>query len=590
MTSAMVPAPPTSVPTLNGSHSSIEECAADLLRSSSVFDDLDTEATSQTMLDGWNGEAADAYRNRVRVPAHAAAAASAAVRAAAKAMYDYADEFENLTSRRETLVDWRSRILHEINHLHAEKRRLAYEEGSISHQVLDLNRAITQFEDACDRFQAAIDTNDADLLGVLNGLMTVQAGHRAAAGGDIADTVMNRPGSPMNGGSPKEVAEWWRSLSEEEQFAVIAAYPEIIGATDGLPAVARDQANRLLLQQDIEALNLAEARGDIPAELRDIRGNIRAAEEAMANADGTSGVNSSRTRDPITQEPIPAFLLLYRPGDFGNDGGIAVAIGNPDTADNVAVSVPGINTDGTSIPQYTTQAQNLYESARLSDPNATSATIAWIGYDHPSGWDLGNTPFEGAAKDGGERLSTYVDGLQAARTREPSTMTVFGHSYGSTTAAHAAAGDGLDVDNLVLLGSPGAGGGARHADDLNVPQVWAGTNSRDFVGTLGDKGWVNKGNFFGAGLGRDPAEDDFGAIRFEAEAPDRGSSPNFSDHVKYYERGSESIHNMGQVMVGDYDDVTLAEHKYDPWWRGHVDPEVKRQPRELDPNRAPDVQ
>lgn len=591
MTSATIPAAPPLVPAVTGDFNAIEECASSLLRACVVFDDLDSAASATSLHDGWNGAAARAYRERVREPAKDAAAASAAVRAAAKAMHDFGDEFERLTYRRETLVEWRNSILHTIHHLHTQQRRLAYEPGSIAAQVHDLNRTIGEFETACDSLQTSIDTNEADLLAVLTHFMTVQAGRTAAAGGDLADSVMDRPGSPLKGGTPDEVAQWWRSLSDEERFAVIAAYPDILGAANGLPAAVRDQANRLLLEQDIAALDLAEARGEIPAELRAQRDNIRAAQEALANADGTSGVNSSRTRDPITQEPIPAFLLLYRPADFGNDGTIAIAIGDPDTADNLAVSVPGINTDGTSIPSYTQEAQNLYESARLSDPSTSSATIAWIGYNHPSGSNIGRTPFEGAAREGGELLSDYVDGLKAARTHEPAVMTVFGHSYGSTTSSHAAAGDGLDVDNLVLLGSPGASGGVSHASDLNVPQVWVGNNSRDLVGALGDKGAFGAGTFFGAGLGRDPAEDDFGAIRFEAEAPDRNSVfRNTSDHVKYYERGSESIFNMGQIMVGDYDEVTLAEHKYDPWWGPPVDPEATRTPRPLDRDRQPDQQ
>lgn len=132
---------------------------------------------------------------------------------------------------------------------------------------------------------------------------------------------------------------------------------------------------------------------------------------------------------------------------------------------------PGIKTDGASIPEYAENARNLYESARLSDPYSTSATIAWIGYNNHSDWDIGQTVSESAAIDGGERLSQYVSGLQAARESSPSVMTVIGHSYGSTTAAHAASDYGLEVGNLVLVGSPGAGGGVDSAAELNVPQV-----------------------------------------------------------------------------------------------------------------------
>ena len=592
MSSVSFPSTPQRVPTLEGEPATIEECAADLLRACSVFDDLDTEATSQSLLENWQGAAASAYQDRVAEVAKDGAAASAAVRAAAKAMYDYRDTFDRLSYHHDLLVDWRGRITSNLHYLSGLVRRGTYEDGSISHLVSDLRRTISDYDASCVRLEESIAANDAELLAVLNSLMTVQAGHRAAAGGDIADAVMERSGSPLHGAAPEEVAEWWRSLSEDEQFAVIAAYPDIIGAANGPPAAARDRANRILLERDIEALDLAEATDEITPELYAKRKNIRAAQEALENAEGTSGVNSSLTRDPITDELIPAFLLLYRPDDFGGDGAIALAIGDPDTADNVSVSVPGINTTGASIPNYTKEVQHLYESARLSDPNASSATITWIGYDHPSGWGLGNTLSESAAKDGGERLSSYVDGLQASRTTKPQHMTVIGHSYGSTTSAHAAAGPGLDADNLVLIGSPGASGGVKNADDLNVPGVWTGTNSHDPVpANFGDKGWFGAGTFFGAGLGRDPAEDTFGATRFRAEDPRRNTNPlNLDDHSRYYDRGTESIFNMGQIMVGDHHEVTIAEHRHDPMWQVPTEPEWDRTPLSLDENRKRDIQ
>lgn len=589
MSSASIPAFPDYPPRLKGNSEAIDSCASTLLRVSATFDDLDTVATSKVRLDGWDGDAADAYARRVRVTATDAAAASAAVRAGAKAMQDYVDRREDLKFRYETLREWRSSLVDLIRHLKAEEIRLRNEPGSIYQAALDARKSASFYRMDCDKFQEAMDQNDADLIAALTAVITVKAGRKAAADGDVADAVMGRPGSPLKDGTPQQVADWWNSLTDNEQFAVIAAYPDVIGAADGLPAHARDRANRILLEQDIAALDLAEKNGNLSEEQLAQRDNIRAAQQALEDAEGTSGKHNPLTRDPITQEAIPAFLLLYQPAKFGNDGTIAIAIGDPDTAQNLAVSVPGINTTGASIPNYTEEAQHLYESARLSDPYTSSATIAWIGYDHPSGLGLGNTVIERAAKDGGERLANYVDGLQASRTTEPRVMTVFGHSYGSTTSSHAAAGPGLDADNLVLLGSPGASGDVQHATDLNVPQVWAGTNSRDIVGAFGDNGWLGGDTLFGAGLGRDPAEDTFGANRFQAE--DATRNPHFrntDDHGKYYERGTESLYNMGQIMVGDYSEVDLADHTYDPWWGPPMDPEAIRTPTPTNDNRQPD--
>ena len=126
------------------------------------------------------------------------------------------------------------------------------------------------------------------------------------------------------------------------------------------------------------------------------------------------------------------------------------------------------------------------------------------------------------------------------------------------------------------------------AAGLNVPQVWAGNSSRDVVAALADDGWVGSHTLFGAGLGNDVAENDFGANRFQAEDETRASwHRNFDDHVKYYNRGTESIFNMGQIMVGDYDEVISAEPVHDPWWGAPQDPEVDRTPTPTVPENGP---
>ena len=82
----------------------------------------------------------------------------------------------------------------------------------------------------------------------------------------------------------------------------------------------------------------------------------------------------------------------------------------------------------------------------------------------------------------------------------------------------------------------------------------------------------------GAGLGDDPAEDDFGAIRFEAESTTRGDLPGFDQHSLYFDHNTESLYNISQIVNGNYDGVNEAEHNYDPWWGGVQDPELDRDP------------
>jgi len=131
----------------------------------------------------------------------------------------------------------------------------------------------------------------------------------------------------------------------------------------------------------------------------------------------------------------------------------------------------------------------------------------------------------------------------------------------------------------VLVGSPGAGGAADSASDLGDPDhVWAGANSRDPIANLGNHGWIHGETVFGAGLGDDPAEDDFGANRFEAESTSRGDIVSFEQHSKYFDHNTESLYNISQVVNGNYDAVQHADHVYDPWYDSPQDPEFDRDP------------
>lgn len=422
---------------------------------------------------------------------------------------------------------------------------------------------------------------------------------------DPADEAMTRPGAPGPSSTPEDVARWWEGLSEDERFAVTAANPEIIGSADGLPAEARDQANRSLLASDLATWEMRKAQGRLSPEEDTALGHANAASAALENI----------VVDPVTGERVTPLLHVYDPLAFGGDGAVAISYGNPDTADNVAALVPGTTIKGSDIagfgaehPGYADFAENIYSSARVADPTASVAAIVWIGYDTPEFDETVAT--EDMAKAGGDRLADYMEGLDAARTGEPAHTTVIGHSYGSTTVGHAAttSGQGLEVEEIVFVGSPGVGSGVDHAEDLGGARVWAGNASRDLVARLADNGWWNSdsaGDFASGGgagplvveeidlgMGDDVGDEDFGALRFEAEAVDRADSTeapdhhltgafegtSLDDHSKYFIDGSESLTNIGRIVAGKPDDVELAGHTYDPLLDGVQDPEFDRQP------------
>jgi uncharacterized protein YukE len=369
---------------------------------------------------------------------------------------------------------------------------------------------------------------------------------RAAQRGPIPAAPPGTLGDPRElpaPGSPAEaVNEWWKSLSRREKQALVDAHPAALGNMNGIPAEVRDGVNRAVMNDDL-------TRGD-PARFS----------------------NAVRTRKSLDGNR-PLLLWAYDPLAFRGQGKAVIAIGNPDTATDTAVVVPGT---GSSVAQgwmVGDSVGHLYDQLVLANPDARPAVLAWMGYDAP---DSPLDPRVGApmlAREGGRLLAADVNGLAAThRAGVRSHVTVIGHSYGSTTVADAFAGSGAGADDVVLIGSPGTDF-ARGAGDFHLAaggHVYVGAASSDPVSWLGQGGpiadIVNGRLHFPlgleAGLGRDPAGEGFGAVRFDAEAVGR-AGPSLADHSKYYAPGSESLRSITDIAAGKGDtlddDGLLAE-------------------------------
>ena len=569
-----MPQPAPSVPKVTGNPADVTAFADELLRASTVADDLDTMTADEATIDGWEGDAATAYAAHVKTVGTDAQLISLVLRGAAIAADAYEIELTRLQLEETTLSGEASSFNSAVDQLATDTTGApAEQEAALRARAAELETRRSQLVTDLDTMSRAVTANDDTLRAALAKYASKSSARQATTGGDPADDIMNRAGAPGTTDDPKKVAQWWDELTPEEQAAVTAANPEIIGSADGLPSAARHEANSILLENDLEALRKLKEDGQITPDEERFLKNAEAAEEALKKVD--------ERYDPVTGEPLKGILHLYDPRAWDGEGAVAVAIGDPDTADNVSTVVPGTGVTGEKIGTYQKNAANLYESARLSDPDASTSTILWIGYDTPEFSD-GTFGFDPMARAGAEHLASYVNGLDAARGGREVNMSVVAHSYGSTTAGHAATDYGLDVvDDLIVVGTPGLGRGVDHVDDLGGPDVWVGNASRDPVPQFADNGWWGGGPF-DLGLGNDVAEDDFGAKRFQAEDPTRADAPvSKADHSKYFDRGTESIFNMGQIIVGDDQDVNLAEHTYDPWYRSVVDPEYNREPTPL---------
>ena len=106
-------------------------------------------------------------------------------------------------------------------------------------------------------------------------------------------------------GDAQAVARWWDDLSFSQQHAVVVLTPAVIGNRDGVPAWARDGANRQLLAADLERLGASERAGTLSDADAAVLSNAQAADAALA--DGVEVV------DPRTGASVARAVVHLRP-------------------------------------------------------------------------------------------------------------------------------------------------------------------------------------------------------------------------------------------------------------------------------------
>lgn len=308
------------------------------------------------------------------------------------------------------------------------------------------------------------------------------------------------------------------------------------GVGYGMPARVRDRINRQALADDLR--------------------RVETATSAISAADMVRYENALRVREGLAaSDGAEVLLLTYEPAAFGGRGRAAIAIGDPDTADNTTVLVPGAHSSVRDGYLSHPDGRNVYREVARADPERTNSVVVWMGYRAPDSLADPAVAQPAAARAGGRLLAADVDSLVASHIGA-SHITVIGHSYGSTTVADAAASAGLRADDVVLVGSPGTDL-ARSANDFHLPaggHVYVGAASFDpITGFAGQPQLSLPGSSAPIGLGVDPAADGYGSTRFKAETrwPMRG-------HSSYFDPGGESLFSIGDIASGHGD--ALANH------------------------------
>jgi uncharacterized protein YukE len=417
-----------------------------------------------------------------------------------------------------------------------------------------------------------------------------------AATGTVAPSGSGAPPGaaelPAPGTSAPDVNAWWTSLTPQQRQRLIAEHPADLGNLNGIPAGVRDQVNQAVMNDDLTRVDEVAHRNGVSAD--DVVHDP--ARFGLSHADATRFTNAAQAKRGLDHQrggaagdpnSRPVMLWAYQPLADNGQGRAAISIGNPDTAQNTAVIVPGTGSslrDGWLSDGHD-DGIHLYEQSRYGNPGQDTAVVSWMGYDAPDSFKDPRIAQPWLARQGGDLLAADVNGLSSTHLGS-SHVTVIGHSYGSTTVADAFAGSGMRANDAVLIGSPGTDLANRAADfHVDGGHVYVGAASTDPVSWFGTPGAVatnlvntELGNPLGplAGLGTDPAGDAYGSVRFHAEVA--GSNGlDFADHSHYYDRGSESLRAITDIASGNADRLggegALAEGRHQPHVStpGHID-------------------
>lgn len=450
--------------------------------------------------------------------------------------------------------------LHLDEHAAADRNRM---HGELEHRVAQVLRSATDADGDLARVLRAASNDEIDdgagttlTAAMLNGMVQ----------GNDQDTLL-----PPQGGTPADANAYWISLTDAQRSEVLAEHPELIGNLDGIPADMRDRANRLRLPGEI-----ARVQTELAESL--------AAHERLASHTSTDvAVDTSlSSSSAFAEDRLASLYAVAKVGHArqllvldtsGEAVKAAVAVGDVDTADHVAVHVPGMGTtvqdslERTDGEMRDLRAQTLDQLRRAKRDDESVAVVTWIGYQAP-GWgsfvddaDLSDTAATaGVAKGTAPVLSRFLVGIDASRVSDPD-LTTLAHSYGSTVAGYALQ-EGTGVDNAVFYGSPGLG--TSDVDDLGVPpgHVYVEEADWDPVADL-------------ARFGDDPNQLP-GATGLSTDggtSPDGVERGDASGHSEYTKDQSMAQYNMA-VVIGGMPDLAVRGSGFglgdvNNWTLGH---------------------
>ncbi|NOP97429.1 MULTISPECIES: alpha/beta hydrolase [Mycolicibacterium] len=468
--------------------STLREVATALGKRGASANDVRSGLTKLPLIASWQGGGGDAARASLdKLSAYLASHGEEMARVSS-ATRSSADEIEGVKSALHRIYEDARNEGFSIDPVSGEVT--ATDQSKVGDPVYALQQAGLEVR-IKDLLVAADEADDG-----LAKAITDAGGH--SAGTDPPD-VRDALAKPVPD-DPNQFHDYWEGLTPEERDALYQRDPTIANH-NGMPGVDQDYYNRQTLDRELPRAQAAQDRVDAlkaqhpdwadgknipppnePGAIFADRPRYEAWQRELNDAqNGAKYLPDLQAIDRAVRDN-PERKLMLLDTKSGQQVHAAIAVGDPDTADHVSVTAPGLNSSvHGSIEGMANEAMNMRKEAldqldlaKRSDE--TVAAIAWVGYDMPQvpGWDQLGASAEGfwdvshddMARAGAHDLAGFYDGLNAAH-QGPLDLTAIGHSYGSLTTGLALQEPGdHGVDNVLFYGSPGIE--ASTPEDLHV--------------------------------------------------------------------------------------------------------------------------
>jgi hypothetical protein len=322
-----------------------------------------------------------------------------------------------------------------------------------------------------------------------------------------------------------EVDAFFRSLPDDTAKALAESRPEQVGPLEGAPPELRYRANRLILESVQQRLHaLVESRQATLAQRR----RLVTISEMLEPAGQRLGVDADGKRVEVD---VPRqFLLVETEGQ----GRMIEVQGDLRTARNIAVLVPGMNNDLERVRSQSVRAKEIGEEA-----GPGTATVVWLGYHAPLGLTEGRSTE--SALEAAPLMCRSLEAIAVVRARNAK-VTLIGNSYGAQAVSRAML-EGARAHRYLLTGSPGVDPSVTSGAQMTP----SGTELFAVARCRGD--YVS----YAEQHGPDPASFP-DVVRIETD----NSQVQITGHMGYFSKNSESMTNVGRIVRGDLDAVTLA--------------------------------